>query len=175
MSLPIPEFEDLQPDDEVSVEELPHPPMQHIHSIARVLALQALYELDVTGHSIGEVLNALLARLDTPLSQDVIRYMGTLVNGVQKHRETIDAAIQPFAPEFPIRLLAVIDRCILRLAVFEYGMARLVPVGVAIDEAVGLAKQYGSEASPRFINGVLGNLMDRADVIEHLHAIYQPA
>lgn len=173
MSLPIPELGDLEPGDQVSVEEIPHTPMQHDHSIARVLALQALYEIDLTGHPAGAVLNDLKGRMDTALNEDVTQYMNKLVLGVQKFRPVIDAAIQPFAPEFPVKMLAVVDRCILRLAVFEYGLAQMVPVGVTIDEAVSLAKQYGAEASPRFINGVLGNLMENTDLLTRLHATYQ--
>lgn len=173
MSLPIPELGDLEPGDQVSVEEIPHTPMQHDHSISRVLALQALYEIDLTGHQTGDVMNGMKSRMDSALSDDVTQYMNTLVLGVQRFRPVIDAAIQPFAPEFPVKLLAAIDRCILRLAVFEHGLAELVPVGVAIDEAVSLAKQYGADASPRFINGVLGNLMENADLLTRLHDTYQ--
>jgi N utilization substance protein B len=173
MSLPIPELGDLEPGDQVSVEEIPHTPMQHDHSIARVLALQALYEIDLTGHPTGDVMNGMKTRMDNTLSDDISQYMNRLVLGVQKFRLVIDAAIQPFAPEFPIKLLAAIDRCILRLAVFEHGLAELVPLGVTIDEAVSLAKQYGSDASPRFINGVLGNLMGNTDLLIQLHTTYQ--
>jgi len=173
MSLPIPELGDLEPDDQVSVEEIPHTPMQHDHSIARVLALQALYEIDQTTHPAGDVLNGLAARMDTSLSEEITEYIHRLILGVQRFRLVIDAAIQPFAPEFPVKHLAAVDRCILRLAVFEHGLAELVPVGVAIDEAVSLAKQYGADASPRFINGVLGNLMENSDLLSRLHATYQ--
>jgi len=173
MSLPIPELGDLEPGDEVSVEDIPHTPMQHDHSIARVLALQALYEIDQTNHPTGEVLNGLAARTDAELGEDITQYMHKLILGVQKFRPVIDAAIQPFAPEFPVKHLAAVDRCILRLAIFEYGVAELVPMGVAIDEAVSLAKQYGADASPRFINGVLGNLMENSDLIMRLHATYK--
>ncbi len=173
MSLPIPELGDLEPGDEVSVEDIPHTPMQHDHSIARVLALQALYEIDLTGHPTGEVLNGLAARMDASLSDDISQYMNKLIMGVMKFRPIIDAAIQPFAPEFPVKHLAAVDRCILRLAIFEHGLADLVPVGVAIDEAVSLAKQYGADASPRFINGVLGNLMENSDLLMRLNASYK--
>lgn len=173
MSLPIPELDDLGPDDKVTVEEVPHTPMQHDHSLSRVLALQALYEIDLTGHPAGEVMNAINTHLDADLEPEVTLYMSRLVLGVQKFRPVIDAAIQPFAPEFPVKLLAAIDRCVLRLAVFEYGLARWAPVSVVIDEAVSLAKQYGAEASPRFINGVLGNMMENADLLSRLNATYQ--
>lgn len=174
MSLPIPELDNLSPDDKVTVEEISHAPMQHAHSIARVLALQALYELDMTGHPMGEVMNNLNQRLDpSALEDDVTEYASRLVDGVQRYRGSIDAAIQPFAPEFPVRHLAAIDRCILRLAVYEHALANWVPVGVAIDEAVSLAKQYGADASARFVNGVLGNLMDRDEVVSRLRAIYE--
>ncbi|MCU0475098.1 MAG: transcription antitermination factor NusB [Anaerolineae bacterium] len=172
MSLPIPELDNLSPDDKVTVEEIHHAPMQHAHSISRVLALQALYELDMTGHPMGEVMNSLNQRLDrTTLEDDVTVYASRLVEGVLRYREGLDAAIQPFAPEFPVRHLAAIDRCILRLAVYEYAIANWVPVGVAIDEAVSLAKQYGADSSARFVNGVLGNLMDREEVVARLRTL----
>ncbi|MCU0465395.1 MAG: transcription antitermination factor NusB [Anaerolineae bacterium] len=175
MTLPIPELGDLGPDDEVSVEEIPHTPMQHDHSIARALALQALYELDLTGHPTGEVLNAVIQRMDGALNDDITDYIRTLVQGVQRFRPAIDSAIQLFAPEFPVKHLAAIDRCTLRLAVFEHSMAALVPVSVAIDEAVSLARQYGADASPRFVNGVLGNLMEDANLLARLRATYDNA
>jgi transcription antitermination protein NusB len=172
MSLPIPELDNLSPDDKVTVEEISHAPMQHAHSISRVLALQALYELDMTGHPMGEVMNSLNQRLDhSTLEEDVTLYASRLVEGVLQHRESLGAAIQPFAPEFPVRHLAAIDRCILRLAVYEHAIANWVPVGVAIDEAVSLAKQYGADSSARFVNGVLGNLMDREELVARLRTL----
>lgn len=175
MPLPQPDLGDLEPGDEVSVEEVPHQWTTHDNSLARQLALQAMYEIDSTGHPTGEVIDHLITAYDTPLPADVVRLMRVLVTGVFKHRVRIDAAIQAFAPEFPVKHLAVVDRNILRLAVFEFVIAQLVPMGVAIDEAVSLAKAFGSDASPRFVNGVLGNLMEDSALVARMRAESDPA
>ncbi len=170
MPLPIPDLGDLQPGDEVSVEEIPHETTNHQNSLARHLALQALYEIDSTGHQPGAVIQQLLSAYQEPPSGPTVHHMQQIVSGVYRNRENIDAAIQPFAPEFPVKHLAVVDRNILRIAIYEFALARVVPMGVAIDEAVSLAKAFGADSSPRFVNGVLGNLMEDADVIARLQA-----
>ena len=101
--------------------------------------------------------------------------MEQLVTGVARHLALIDNVIQPFAPEFPVKHLAVVDRNILRIAIYEFALAQIVPMGVAIDEAVSLAKAFGADASPRFVNGVLGNLMEDKDVIARLKLAYIPS
>ncbi|MBK9123349.1 MAG: transcription antitermination factor NusB [Chloroflexi bacterium] len=175
MPLPQPDLGDLEPGDEVSVEEVPHQWTTHDNSLARQLALQAMYEIDSTGHPTGDVIDHLISAYDSPLPADVVRLMRVLVTGVFKHRVRIDAAIQPFAPEFPVKHLAVVDRNILRLAIFEFVIAQLVPMGVAIDEAVSLAKAFGSDSSPRFVNGVLGNLMEDSALVARMRAEIDPA
>jgi transcription antitermination protein NusB len=170
MPLPVPELGDLQPGDEVTVEEIPHETTNHHNSFARHLALQALYEIDTTGHLPGAVIQQLLSTYHEQPSEAAVHHMQQIVTGVVHNKESIDAAIQPFAPEFPVRHLAVVDRNILRIAIYEYVLAKAVPMGVAIDEAVSLAKAFGADSSPRFVNGVLGNLMENADVIARLQA-----
>jgi transcription antitermination protein NusB len=104
-------------------------------------------------------------RLSTNLHPDpsAFGYARQLVAGVIRHRAEIDALIHQFAPTWPVEQLAAVDRNVLRLGIFEalYNSST-IPVGVAIDEAVELAKLYGSESSSRFVNGVLGRVATEA-------------
>ncbi len=125
---------------------------------ARVLALQALYEVDSAGHEVEGVVNHLLAK--GGLSQENSVFVRELVNGVIQNKEKIDLNIQNFAAAWPIEQIPVVDRNILRLAIFEILLDNKVPVKVAINEAVELAKTFGGANSSRFINGVLGSVSD---------------
>ena len=122
---------------------------------ARVLALQALYEIDSTEHEGEEVVNRLLARED--LSEGNSAFVHELVSGVIQNKEKIDENIQSLATAWPIAQLPIIDRNILRLAVFEILFDNKVPVKVAINEAIELSKTFGSDHSSKFVNGVLGS------------------
>ncbi len=123
---------------------------------ARHLALQALYELDCTDHPVGDVLRE---RLAPELHSDDTRHLARcLVLGVLEHQSTLDTLIHRYAPEWPLAQIAIIDRNILRLAIFELAASEDAPVRVAISEAVVLAKTFGAESAPRFVNGVLGTL-----------------
>lgn len=165
---PIPELGDLGPDDEVDVEAILHEPITRDNSMGRALALQALYAIDTGKRLPGVALQQTLDVQDSLPSDAAREYMQILVAGVSRHRDLIDMALQHYAPEFPIKHLAVVDRNLLRIAVFEHAIAGLVPVGVAIDECVSLAKRFGAEPAPRFVNGVLGNLMDSQGLIRQL-------
>ncbi len=123
---------------------------------ARALALQALYEVDSAGHEVEEVVTHLLA--DERLSEENGAFVRELVSGVIQNKEKIDLNIQNFAPAWPIEQIPVVDRNILRLAIFEILLDNKVPVKVAINEAVELAKTYGSDNSSKFVNGVLGSI-----------------
>ncbi len=123
---------------------------------ARALALQALYEVDSAGHEIEEVVTHLLAK--GGLSEENGAFVRELVNGVIQNKEKIDLNIQNFAPAWPIEQIPVVDRNILRLAIFEILLDNKVPVKVAINEAVELAKTFGGDNSSRFVNGVLGSV-----------------
>jgi transcription antitermination protein NusB len=126
---------------------------------ARRLALQALYEIDCTDHEVNMVLNE---RLESDSYREETRPLTTrLVHGVLEHREQLDALIRRYAPEWPLDQIAILDRNILRIAIFELIIDDTVPVKVAINEAVELAKTFGAESTPRFINGVLGTLAAR--------------
>jgi N utilization substance protein B len=120
---------------------------------ARVLALQILYEADTARHPAGEVLSRHLAEVER--TEAVRNYASELVNGVVNEMNSLDRRISALAPEFPAEQLAAIDRNILRIALYEMQRGE-VPLKVAISEAVNLAKEFGSETSFRFVNGVLG-------------------
>ena len=123
---------------------------------ARALALQALYEVDSVGHEVETVLNHLLA--NGGLSEENASFAREMARGVIQNKEKIDHHIQSFASAWPIGQLSVVDRNILRLAIFEILFDNKVPVKVAINEAVELAKTFGSDNSARFVNGVLGSV-----------------
>lgn len=124
---------------------------------ARIVALQALFEIDIASHDPEVVLRRCLDR--RPLPQRASEFARTLVFGVLEHRAKLDDLIQENASQWPLEQMAVIDRNILRMAIFEFAVAGTAPVKVAINEAVELAKLFGSESSPRFINGVLGAIV----------------
>lgn len=123
---------------------------------ARRLALQALYEIDSAGHGVDEVLARLL--VEAGLSQESNAFVRELVDGVIQNKDRLDQSIQKFAPAWPIKQIPVVDRNILRLAIFEILLDNRMPVKVAINEAVELAKTFGSDNSARFVNGVLGSV-----------------
>jgi N utilization substance protein B len=123
---------------------------------ARTLALQALYEIDSVNRRPEAVTERLLAA--TQLSEENSDFVRGLVNGTIKNRKEIDASIRKFAPAWPVDQIAMVDRNILRLAIFEILFDNKVPVKVAVNEAVELAKTFGSESSAKFVNGVLGSV-----------------
>ncbi len=126
----------------------------HIRRQARICALQALYELDTTHHQAGDVIKYRLE--EQPLPPEGEAFLRQLVSGVLCHRQALDALIQKHAPAWPVEQIAVIDRNILRMALLEISDAIGTPPKVAINEAVDLAKIFGSDNSSRFVNGVLG-------------------
>ncbi|MBI4267394.1 MAG: transcription antitermination factor NusB [Chloroflexi bacterium] len=130
--------------------------MKGLRRKARVIALQALYEIDCTGHSTEEVLSRLLE--ENGLPEEHARFALSLVKGVIQYRGRIDEKIKNFARAWPLQQMPMIDRNILRLAIFEILIDNKVPFKVAINEAVELAKAFGSDGSPRFVNGVLGSI-----------------
>src|SRR5437016_4861413 len=104
------------------------------------------------------------ARLeDEPLTDDLRQFTYKLVNGVLEHKVRLDVVIQEYAPEWPLSQMAVVDRNILRIAIFEFAILKETPIKVAINEAIELAKDYGSDSASRFINGVLGTLASHED------------
>jgi N utilization substance protein B len=130
--------------------------MAGIRRKARIAALQALYEIDCTKHKVEETSARL--RAEKTLTQATLSFSEELAKGVQQHKSELDAIIKKFAPAFPIEQMPIIDRNILRLAIFEILFSDKTPVKVAINEAIELAKNFGSDASPRLVNGVLGSI-----------------
>jgi N utilization substance protein B len=131
--------------------------------LARRLALQALFEIDLTSHRPGEVIQHCYQREES-LPSRVQSYCQKLVTGVLEHRELLDTHIQEHAPEWPLEQVAVVDRNLLRMALYELTIGD-IPTKVAINEAVELAKIFGSDSSPRFVNGVLGALVPKRETI----------
>ncbi len=143
---------------------------------ARVLAFQVLYEVDVAHHAPAAVLERLLggeassaatfADVDEigsvigRVPADGVEYARDLIGGVLRNREEIDRVIQERAPAWPLRQMSAVDRTVLRLGLYEccyqHGM---VPIKVAINEAIEVAKLFGSDSLPRFVNGVLGSVV----------------
>ena len=123
---------------------------------ARALALQVLYEVNSVGHEVEEVVTRLLEK--EGLSEENASFARELVSGVIRNKETIDLNIRNLAHAWPIEQIPVVDKNILRLAIFEILLDNKVPVKVAINEAVELAKKFGSDNSPKFVNGVLGSV-----------------
>lgn len=131
---------------------------------ARSIALQVLYEVDLCGHQPGVVLAGHLERLK--MDDDLKRFISQIISGVIEYQSTLDEFIADFAPDWPLDQVAVIDRNLLRIALWEIAVYEKTPIKVAINEAVELAKIYGSDGSSRFINGVLGGFIDNLEEIK---------
>ena len=138
---------------------------------ARGIALQALYELDVTDHMVGQVLTDRMAASD--LDDDLQEFFRSIVLGVLPIRQELDGFIAEHAPDWPLDQVAIVDRNILRIALWELAITDDTPLKVAINEAVELAKMYGSDSAPRFVNGVLGSLADRQNEITQAFQQFQ--
>ena len=123
---------------------------------ARIIALQALYEIDMSGHSTETTVERLLEERE--MAPETSTFTRELVTGVMGNRGNIDDTIKRFAPAWPVSQISPVDRNILRLAIFELLHHNITPVKVAINEAVELAKTFGSESSHKFINGVLSSV-----------------
>jgi N utilization substance protein B len=130
---------------------------------ARSLALQVLYEVDIANHPPGEIYKLRLE--ETPLPDDVAEFARQIIFGVLPITQTLDHLIAKYAPEWPLDQIAAIDRNILRMALWEFAVYGGTPLKVAINEAVELAKLFGSDSAPRFVNGVLGALAEHQSEI----------
>lgn len=132
---------------------------------ARSLALQVLYEVDMANHPPGDVFKARLEEF--PLTEELTEFARQIIFGILPLTQELDQLIAKYAPDWPLDQIAAIDRNILRMSLWEFAIQGETPIKVAINEAVELAKHYGSDSAPRFINGVLGALA------EHQHEIKQ--
>ncbi len=124
---------------------------------ARAVALQALYEYDLTHHFVGDILSNRFN--EEELDEKMKRFSQEIVMGILPIIEQLDHIIAKYAPEWPLEQVASIDRNIIRIALWEFAVKKCSPIKVAINEAVELAKMYGSDSTPRFVNGVLGSLV----------------
>ena len=131
--------------------------------LGRIIALQTLFEQDFRRAASDDEFD-----LEAVLTRNIGRYQATvddkefierLVRGVDQHEKELDAELQPVAPEWPIDQIARMDRVVLRIGLFELKHEKDVPSKVVINEAVELAKAFGSENSSKFVNGVLGTLL----------------
>jgi N utilization substance protein B len=120
-------------------------------------ALQALYEIDCTNHKPALVIERRLEEASLPDSGE--SFARELVQGVLDHQDQLDVMIGRYAPDWPVDQIAVIDRNVLRISIFEILIRDDTPTKVAINEAVELAKAFGSDSASRFVNGVLGSLV----------------
>lgn len=120
----------------------------------RIIALQTLYEYEFAANTGDNILKRNL--VEKEVTSEVGEFAGELVVGVISNKQELDDTISKFATTFPVDQLAVMDRNILRLALYEILISKNVPPKVAINEAVELAKEFGASATPKFINGVLG-------------------
>ena len=132
---------------------------------ARSLALQVLYEVDMANHPPADAFKSRLE--ENPLSNELSEFARQIIFGVLLRTTDLDQLIAKYAPEWPFEQVAAIDRNILRIALWEFAVFHETPIKVAINEAVELAKEFGSDSAPRFVNGVLGALAD------HQHEIQQ--
>lgn len=133
--------------------------MKHKRSKVRRIGLQTLYEIDCAQRRAGSVLARVLEE-HQELDDEDVDFLRALVMETHTSAARLDRLITQFAPEWPVDQLAVIDRNILRMAIWEFAVYQATPLKVVFNEAVELAKTYGSDSSPRFINGVLGSLAD---------------
>jgi transcription antitermination protein NusB len=134
---------------------------------ARALALQVLYELDQSTHLPGDIVAQRIE--ESPLEDSLTKFAEQIIFGVLPVKPVIDQLISKHAPEWPFDQVAIIDRNILRIAVWELTFSTDTPLKVIINEAIELGKMYGSDSSPRFINGVLGSLVNNQNEIkQHL-------
>ena len=127
---------------------------------AREIALQVLFHIDFTGGSPQEIIPAVYAMQEIEYSESVNEYVEWIVAGTLAHRDEIDQQISELAKDWKLERMGGVDRAITRMAIFEikYGEDK-VPPRAAVNEAVELAKHFGSDESGRFVNGILGSLV----------------
>jgi N utilization substance protein B len=128
------------------------------------MALQVLYEFDVTGHPPFMSLESRLE--EDPIEANLVQFTTEIVSGVVPLIHLLDELIAVHAPEWPMDQLAIVDRNILRIALWEFAVGKCTPIKVAINEAIELSKTYGSDSTPRFVNGVLGSLANQLNEID---------
>ncbi len=123
----------------------------------RAIILQVLYEVDSVKHDPHTILESMVTSGHISPSAEAFAY--NLINEMLMNIEELDNTIAKYAPSWPITQMSTIDRNILRTAIYEMELNGETPLKVAINEAVNLAKVFGSDNSPQFINGVLGSIV----------------
>jgi len=137
---------------------------------ARSIALQALYEIDLAGHPPELVIAERLS--ESPMEDNLGDFARNIVLGIIPIVHELDQIIAKHAPEWPLNQVAIIDRNIMRIALWEIAVSNQTPLKVAINEAVELGKMYGSESTPRFVNGVLGSLaLHYNDIVQYFQSV----
>ncbi|MFZ2098625.1 MAG: transcription antitermination factor NusB [Anaerolineales bacterium] len=137
---------------------------------ARSIALQALYEIDLTGHPPEQVIAERLS--ESPMEDNLGDFARNIVLGIIPIVHELDQVIARHAPEWPLDQVAIIDRNIMRIALWEIAVSNQTPLKVAINEAVELGKLYGSDSTPRFVNGVLGSLaLHYNDIVQYFRSL----
>lgn len=135
----------------------------------RAIVMQCLYEADAVKHNAAEALGGHAAGAELPLMDE--GFARSLIDNIVAHAAEIDDVITRLAPDWPISQMAVVDRNILRIAVYEIMFSLDTPAKVVINEAVELAKAFGGDGAPRFVNGVLGSVMEvlanYSQLVEH--------
>jgi N utilization substance protein B len=128
---------------------------------ARIAALQILFEVDTIDHALDEVLERRLE--EDGFAPEPAHFLRSLVCGVWEHRSYLDQVIEEAAPNWPVNQMPGVDKAVLRIALYELLIEQTerTPLKAVINEAVELAKQFGSDNSSRFVNGVLGYVVQR--------------
>lgn len=145
--------------------------VQHEHTQSRREALQAMYSHELTGTPLSELAagtgeTAMLLIPEIPegvddndlIGVDVDGYAQDLLSGIVSHLDEIDSWIADTAENWTLSRMPIVDRNIIRLATYEIAFCDDIPTGVAINEAVEIAKAFGGDESPKFVNGVLGRI-----------------
>ena len=127
----------------------------------RQAAVKILYSLEFSDEKPETAADAYWS--DSKASRKMKTYAMSLINGVCENRDQIDTAIDKASAHWPVKRMPVVDLCILRLAVYELMICNDIPVAVAINEAVELAKDFSGQESASFINGILGNIVKEVE------------
>ncbi|MCX6810887.1 MAG: transcription antitermination factor NusB [Candidatus Berkelbacteria bacterium] len=131
--------------------------------LSRMVAMQAIYEWNFRPDAdLNEILERSIAEFADDIDKDFVK---SEILGVSKNKIVIDKEIETCAPEWPIEQISIVDKSILEIAIYELIYSDGVPPKVAINEAIELAKQFGSNNSGKFINGVLGTVYDKYEKV----------
>jgi len=137
--------------------------------LSRMVTMQAIYEWNFRENAdLNEILERSIAEFADDIDKDFVK---SEIQGVSEKKTELDSEIEKCAPEWPLEQLSAIDKSILEIAIFELLHSNDIPPKVSINEAIELAKQFGSNNSGKFINGVLGTVYDNhKEIIEKKEA-----